>query len=89
MLPDVSGYRRRTLFGFPGEPDFLMAASATTFEAINHEPAFYGARHNADLAGPTFIPAATFAKVASNWLLWTFKRRQGSRQDVRGLQILL
>jgi hypothetical protein len=26
-----------------GEPDFLMGASAATFEAINHVPAFYGA----------------------------------------------
>ena len=30
-----------------GEPDFLMGASAATFEAINHVPEFYGARHNA------------------------------------------
>ncbi|HEY5567785.1 MAG TPA: hypothetical protein VIM81_11150, partial [Gammaproteobacteria bacterium] len=29
------------------ERDFMMAASAATFEMIDHVPAFYGARHNA------------------------------------------
>jgi len=57
-----------------GEPDFLMAASAATFEAINHVPAFYGARHNAGHSATYFHPGGgEFANVASNWLLWTFK----------------
>jgi hypothetical protein len=57
-----------------GEPDFLMATSAATFEAINHVPAFYGARHNAGHSATYFHPGGgEFANVASNWLLWTFK----------------
>jgi hypothetical protein len=57
-----------------GEPDFLMPASAATFEAINHVPAFYGARHNAGHSATYFHPGGgEFANVASSWLLWTFK----------------
>jgi X-Pro dipeptidyl-peptidase (S15 family) len=57
-----------------GEPDFLMGASAATFEAINHLPAFYGARHNAGHSATYFHPGGgEFANVASNWLLLTFK----------------
>ncbi len=57
-----------------GEPDFLMGASAATFEAINHVPAFYGARHNAGHSATYFHPGGgEFANVASDWLLWTFK----------------
>jgi hypothetical protein len=57
-----------------GEPDFLMGASAATFEAINHVPAFYGARHNAGHSATYFHPGGgEFANVASNWLLWALK----------------
>jgi hypothetical protein len=57
-----------------GEPDFLMGASAATFEAIDHVPAFYGSRHNAGHSATYFHPGGgEFANVASNWLLWTFK----------------
>lgn len=57
-----------------GEPDFLMGASAATFEAINQVPAFYGSRHNAGHSATYFHPGGgEFANVASNWLLWTFK----------------
>jgi hypothetical protein len=57
-----------------GEPDFLMGASAATFEAISHVPAFYGSRHNAGHSATYFHPGGgEFANVASNWLLWTFK----------------
>jgi hypothetical protein len=56
------------------EPDFLMANSLATFEAINHVPAFYGARHNAGHTATVFHPGGgEFANVASNWLKWTFK----------------
>ena len=56
------------------DPDFLMGASAATFEAINHVPEFYGARHNAGHSATYFHPGGgEFANVASNWLLWTFK----------------
>jgi hypothetical protein len=56
-----------------GEADFLMGASAATFEAINHVPTFYGARHNAGLSATYFHAGGAFANIASNWLLWTFK----------------
>ena len=57
-----------------GDPDFLMGASSATFEAINHEPAFYGSRHNGGHSATYHHPGGgEFANVASNWLLWTFK----------------
>ncbi|MBZ5633244.1 MAG: hypothetical protein LAO55_08955 [Acidobacteriia bacterium] len=57
-----------------GEPDFMMAASAATFDKIDHLPAFYGARHNAGHTATVFHPGGgEFANVASNWLRWTFK----------------
>lgn len=56
------------------DPDFLMPASLATFEAINHLPAFYGARHNAGHSATYFHPGGgEFANVASDWLLWQFK----------------
>jgi dienelactone hydrolase len=56
------------------EPDFMMATSKATFDAINNLPAFYGARHNAGHTATVFHPGGgEFANVASNWLLWTFK----------------
>jgi dienelactone hydrolase len=57
-----------------GEPDFMLATSAATFDMINNVPAFYGARHNAGHTATVFHPGGgEFANVASNWLLWTFK----------------
>ena len=57
-----------------GEPDFMMATSAATFDMIDLVPAFYGARHNAGHTATVFHPGGgEFANVASNWLLWTFK----------------
>ena len=56
------------------EPDFMMAASAATFDKIDNLPAFYGARHNAGHTATVFHPGGgEFANVASNWLKWTFK----------------
>ena len=60
-----------------GEPDFMMAQSAATFDMINHVPAFYGARHNAGHTATVFHPGGgEFANVASNWLSWTLKGDQ-------------
>jgi hypothetical protein len=57
-----------------GDVDFLMGASAATFETINHVPAFYGSRHNAGHSATYFHPGGgEFANVASNWLLWTLE----------------
>ena len=56
------------------EPDFLMAASALTFEKLTGQPAFYGARKNAGHTATVFHPGGgEFANVASNWLRYTFK----------------
>jgi hypothetical protein len=56
------------------ERDFMMAASASTFETIDHVPAFYGARHDAGHTATAFHPGGgEFANVAANWLRWTFK----------------
>jgi hypothetical protein len=56
------------------ERDFMMTASAATFEMIKQVPAFYGARHNAGHTATVFHPGGgEFANVASNWLKWILK----------------
>jgi hypothetical protein len=56
------------------EPDFMMAASSSTFDQIKGLPSFYGARHNAGHTATVFHPGGgEFANVASNWIMWTFK----------------
>jgi hypothetical protein len=56
------------------EPDFMMEASAATFDALDHVPAFYGARHDAGHTATVFHPGGgEYANVAANWLRWTFK----------------
>jgi hypothetical protein len=56
------------------ERDFMMAASAATFDMIDKLPAFYGARHNAGHTATVDHPGGgEFANVASNWLKWVFK----------------
>jgi len=56
------------------ERDFMMAASASTFDTITHVPAFYGARENAGHTATVFHPGGgEYANVAANWLKWTFK----------------
>lgn len=56
------------------ERDFMMATALANFEAINHVPVFYGARHNAGHTATVDHPGGgEFANVASNWLRWQFK----------------
>jgi hypothetical protein len=56
------------------EPDFMMANSKATFDAINNLPTFYGARHNAGHTATVFHPGGgEYANVASNWVMWQFK----------------
>jgi hypothetical protein len=58
-----------------GEPDFMMPASLATFEKIEKLPSFYGARHNAGHSATIFHPGGgEFANVASNWLMYIFKK---------------
>ena len=59
------------------ERDFMMAVSAANFEAINHVPVFYGARHGAGHTATVDHPGGgEFANVVSNWLRWQFKSDQ-------------
>ena len=54
--------------------DFMTAASAATFEMLEHVPAFYGARHGAGHTATVFHPGGgEYANVAANWLKWQFK----------------
>jgi dienelactone hydrolase len=56
------------------EPDFMMANSKATFDAINNLPTFYGARHNAGHTATVFHPGGgEYANVASNWVMWQLK----------------
>ena len=60
------------------EPDFMMASSRATYEAIQTVPAFYGARHKAGhLATMGHPGGGEFANVAWRWALWQLK---GDRQ---------
>ena len=57
------------------EPDFMMAASRSTYDALEGVPAFYGARHDAGHTATVFHPGGgEYANVAANWLRWTFKK---------------
>ncbi|HEY9182382.1 MAG TPA: alpha/beta hydrolase, partial [Gammaproteobacteria bacterium] len=59
------------------ERDFMTAASEATFDAIDHVPAFYGARAGAGHTATVFHPGGgEYANVASNWLRYTFKKDQ-------------
>ena len=56
------------------EPDFMMAPSRATYEAIQTVPAFYGARHKAGHLGTMGHPGGgEFANVAWSWALWQLK----------------
>ncbi len=57
-----------------GKRDFMMGASAATFDMIRNVAAFYGSRHNAGHTATVFHPGGgEFANVASSWLMWQFK----------------
>ena len=63
------------LFINGSERDFMMATSLANFEMVNHVPAFYGARHGAGHTATVDHPGGgEFANVASNWMMWTFKK---------------
>lgn len=56
------------------EVDFMMEASHTNFDLVNHVPAFYGARQNAGHTATVFHPGGgEFANVASSWIRYHFK----------------
>ena len=56
------------------ERDFMMEASHSTFEMLDHVPAFYGARHDAGHNATLFHPGGgEFANVAANWVRWNLK----------------
>jgi dienelactone hydrolase len=56
------------------ERDFMMAPSKATFDAIDHLPTFYGARHDAGHTATAYhAGGGEFANVAANWVRWQFK----------------
>ncbi len=58
-----------------GVGDAMLAPSKATFDAVGNVPAFYGSRSGAGHVATMFYPGGgEFANVASNWLLWQFKR---------------
>jgi hypothetical protein len=62
------------------ERDFMMERSRATYDAIETLPAFYGARHGAGHTATAYHPGGgEFANVASNWVLWQFKRDKQAR----------
>ena len=57
------------------ERDFMYGPSKATFEAINSLPVFYGARHGAGHTATAYhAGGGEFANVATNWVLWHFKK---------------
>jgi hypothetical protein len=67
------------------ERDFMMAVAAANFEAINHVPVFYGARHGAGHTATVDHPGGgEFANVASNWLRWQFKGDKAAAKMFQG-----
>jgi hypothetical protein len=68
-----------------GEPDFMTPASKANFEAIDHVPAFYGARDNAGHSATYFHPGGgEFANVTSDWLKWRLKGDAASSRTFVG-----
>lgn len=67
------------------ERDFMMEASAANFEAIDHVPVFYGARHGAGhTATVDHAGGGEFANVASNWVRWIFKDDEAAGEMFAG-----
>ena len=64
MLGLAREVRLRDLQYNGGEPDFMLAASAATFDKIDRVPAFYGSRHN---AGQMFVGKNCSLCTNSNW----------------------
>lgn len=67
------------------ERDFMMDRSAANYEAIDHVPVFYGARHGAGHTATVDHPGGgEFANVASNWLRWIFKNDEEAGEMFAG-----
>jgi hypothetical protein len=61
------------------ERDPVMAGSVELFEGINHVPAFYGARRDANHLATYFHPGGgEFANVAASWLRFVLKGDAGA-----------
>jgi dienelactone hydrolase len=57
------------------ERDFMMERARATYDAIGSLPAFYGARHGAGHTATAYhAGGGEFANVATNWVLWQFKK---------------
>jgi hypothetical protein len=56
------------------ELDFMMDESRDTFDAIDHQPVFYGSRHMAGHSSTVFHPGGgEYANVMTNWLRFVLK----------------
>ena len=54
--------------------DFMTETSRANFDALEHVPTFYGARHNAGHTATVFHPGGgEYANVASRWLMFVLK----------------
>ncbi|HMB72948.1 MAG TPA: alpha/beta hydrolase [Gammaproteobacteria bacterium] len=70
-LADLHG---PVLFVNGHDRDFMTERSRANFDAIEHVPAFYGARHDAGHTATVFHPGGgEYANVAANWLKYVFK----------------
>jgi hypothetical protein len=58
-----------------GKEDFMMGPSKATYDVVDKLPAFYGARHGAGHTATSYhVGGGEFANVATNWVLWQFKK---------------
>ena len=58
-----------------GKEDFMMGPSKATYDKVDKLPAFYGARHGAGHTATSYhVGGGEFANVATNWVLWQFKK---------------
>ena len=67
------------------ERDFMAERSRATFDAIQNLPAFYGARHGAGHTATAYhVGGGEFANVATNWVLWQFKKDKSAARMFAG-----
>ena len=72
------------------ERDFMMERSRATYDAIGTLPAFYGSRHGAGHTATAYhAGGGEFANVATNWVLWQFKKDRKAAAMFAGAKCLL
>jgi len=67
-----------------------MERSRATYDAIGRLPAFYGSRHGAGHTATAYhAGGGEFANVATNWVLWQFKKDRKAAAMFVGAQCQL